>query len=133
MLKKKCGFTLIEVVAVIVIVGVLAGLAIPSYFSTVEQARANEARVNLQVIRAGQKVYALNDANKNYWNPGANPAVAIINTTLNVDIATQFYDITSIAADNGVTPKTFTATATRNAVQGGDGRTITINQNGAFS
>ena len=132
MLKKKYGFTLIEVLAVVVIVGVLAGLAIPSYFNTVEEARANEARVNLQIIRAGQKVFALNDANKNYWNPGTNPAVATINSTLNVDITTQFYDVTSITADNAATPKTFTATATRNATQGGNGRTITINEDGDF-
>lgn len=140
MLRKKTGFTLTEILIVIVIVGVMAGMAIPGYFNTIEETRANEATVNLQVIRAGQKVYALNNSNGFYWNPGTNPpvngAVAVgvngaggINQTLNVDITTQFYNITSITANNGVTPRTFLAVATRNNVQGGGGRQISVTQN----
>lgn len=131
-MTKKDGFTLVEVLVMVVIIGVLAGLAVPSYFSTVEEARSNEAKTNLQIIRAGEKVFALNDANKNYWVTAASPVtVGAINTALSVDITTQFYNITSIANVGGNT-KTFLATATRNDVQRGGAtvRVFTINQNG---
>lgn len=133
--KKEFGFTLAEILVVITILGIMAGLAMPTYFSTVEQARSNEARINLQIIRAGQKIYALNNINRDYWDPGVNPPVngdlgVAINPTLNVDITTQYYNITLIDAINETNPKTFTAVATRNVT---GGATISINQDGVFS
>ena len=145
MSNRTRGYTLVELLTVIIIIGVMAGLAIPNYSRTVEETRANEARVNLQVIRTGEKVYALNNANRDYWNPGTTAtvdgAVAVgvngaggINQTLNVDITTQFYDITSIIAGNGATPKTLEVLAKRNIAQGGNNtRTYQIDQNGVIT
>lgn len=42
-LKQKNGFTLLEIIIVIIIIGVLAGLALPRFFKTVETTRATEA------------------------------------------------------------------------------------------
>ncbi len=127
--KKTSGFTLIEILIVLVILGALAGLALPSYFGAVEQARANEARVNLQTIYAAQKVYALNHAGV-FWNGGSNVAapgidVATINTSLSTDITKQYYDITSVTSAN-------TAVATRNTTGGATAgsKVYTIDANG---
>ena len=110
-----------------------AGLGVPSSFNMVEQARANEARVNLQIIRTGEKIYALNH-NGIFWSPGASPAVSTINQTLNVDLTTNFYDIASIVANNKAVPKTFMATARRNAKNGGNTlKGFYINQDGVIS
>ncbi len=121
--KNNClGFTLIELLITLVILGVVAGLASPTYSRSVEESRVNEITVNLNTIYMGQKIYALNNSG-NYWNPGANPSVASINSTLNIDISPKFYDITSITASNASNPKTFLAVGTRNTTSGGDGVT----------
>ena len=128
--KGSRAFTLIELIMVIVIVGVLAGLAIPSYVNTVESARQNEARTVLQIIRTAERIYALNHAGAT-WDPADPQPLATINTTLNTDITTQYYDVTVI---NGLTTATFTATAKRNAAQGGNNAsTVTIDSNGNFT
>jgi len=41
--NNKSGFTLLEIIIVIIIVGVLASLALPRFFNTVEYARSTEA------------------------------------------------------------------------------------------
>ncbi len=111
---------MVEILVTIMILSVLAGLAVPNYFRTMEQARSNEARTNLQIIRMGQKVYALNHGGA-YWNGGtaAHPGLDIntINSNLNTDITKQYFDITSI------TTAPAQAVAMRNLVSGGNNTT----------
>ena len=58
-LGNKRGFTLLEVLIVIVILGVIAGLAIPIYAAQVERARAQEALMNLGALReSAQRFYS---------------------------------------------------------------------------
>lgn len=45
------GFTLIELIVVMAIVALLAGIAAPRYFASVDRARANSLRTSLQVMR----------------------------------------------------------------------------------
>jgi len=57
------GFTLIELLITVVIVGVIATMGIAGYQGMVERARAKQCQVNLGVINAAVKQYALeNDA-----------------------------------------------------------------------
>ena len=49
--RKESGFTLLEIIIVIIIVGVLASLALPRFFSTVEYARSTEAMVSISAVR----------------------------------------------------------------------------------
>jgi len=48
----KKGFTLLELMIVVVIIGILASVAIPSYSSLVERGRGAEARQVLSYLRA---------------------------------------------------------------------------------
>ena len=50
-LNKKSGFTLLELIVVIIIIAVLASLALPNFFRTITQARAAEALRNLGTLR----------------------------------------------------------------------------------
>ena len=45
MLRNEKGFTLIEIIAVLVILGILAAVAVPKYLSLVDQARENAALI----------------------------------------------------------------------------------------
>lgn len=53
---NKCGFTLVEVLTVVVIIGILASIALPKYARTVERARATEAMASIKAIN--DSIYA---------------------------------------------------------------------------
>ena len=55
--NKPQAFTLIELIVVIVIVGILAGIAIPAYSRAREQALDKEAQINIRLIHAAQRAY----------------------------------------------------------------------------
>ena len=115
MKKVSRGFTLTEVLITVLILGVLAGLALPTFFSAVERSRSNEALTNLNIIHMGEKIYRLSNP---AFVAGAN--VTALNTALTVDMASSFYDCAAVIG--GVAPNdTYTATCTRNFTSGGAG------------
>ncbi len=59
--KKAAGFTLIELMIAVAIVGILASIAIPSYTSYVQRSKRTEAMVALmQVAQMQEKFYSQN-------------------------------------------------------------------------
>lgn len=54
---SKQGFTLIEIIVVVIIIGILASIALPKYQKTVEKARLAEAIRLLKHIREAQLIY----------------------------------------------------------------------------
>ncbi len=56
-MKDKSGFTLIEMLVVVLIIGILAGIALPQYTLAVEKARSAEALMNLATIKREIQFY----------------------------------------------------------------------------
>lgn len=56
-MKKAKGFTLVELVIVIVIVGILSIVAVPIYRGYTRKAMASEGKALLGTIQTAQKVY----------------------------------------------------------------------------
>lgn len=63
-MKKKInkkGFTLIEVLVVVLIIGILAGIALPQYRRSVEKAKVAEALINISAIEGAMQRYILSN------------------------------------------------------------------------
>jgi len=78
------GITLIELLAVVVIVGILAAVAIPAYTNYLVRARRADAKTALEQLRAAQEMHRAERgqyANPAFPGPGyANPIIPLRNT-----------------------------------------------------
>ena len=59
MKKMKQGFTLVEIMIVVAIIGLLAAIAIPSFMKARTQSQANACINNLRQIESGKEQWAL--------------------------------------------------------------------------
>lgn len=57
------GFTLIELMVVIVILGILAGLIVPNIMDTPDEAKQAKAKVDISAMETALKMYKLHNGN----------------------------------------------------------------------
>ena len=124
LLRNKRGFTLLEVLIVIVILGVIAGLAVPVYTAQVEKSRSQEAIQCLATVRDSIMRYF--SQNNSY----AGATLTTIDYNPNTVTGGQTINFTySLAVANPL----FTASAVRNAPLNDAAHTITLTQAGVIS
>ena len=68
-LKKSQGFTLIELMIVVAVIGILAAIAIPNFLNLKDKAIWGTARANLQAARTSLAAYSA-DSNQNRYPVG---------------------------------------------------------------
>jgi general secretion pathway protein G len=65
----KKGFTLVEILIVVIILGILAAIVIPQFTQASTEARISNLKTNLQTIRSQLLLYKMQHDNESY--PGA--------------------------------------------------------------
>ena len=131
------GFSLVELLIVVTIIGILAAVAIPSYRSYIKKANRVDAQQVMMTIASKQQQYIL-DA-RAYTDVlganGLNIAAGDNKWTCTNVVATgcsnTFYTVT-VAVNNAATPPSFTVSAAPTTIQSSDG-SMTLTSTGVRS
>jgi type IV pilus assembly protein PilE len=119
------GFTLIELIVVVIIIAILASFAVPQYITSIERAKKAKAENALGIIAQAEKMYrAENDTYVNFASGAADATLGSYVELDEVDNDTDWnYQVT------GATTTAFLAIATRSGGSN-NGETVTVDQSG---
>jgi type IV pilus assembly protein PilE len=115
--SRECGFTLVELMIAVAVVGILAAVAVPAYSDYVTRGKIPEATSTLASMRVKLEQYYQD--NRSYGSSAAGCGVS--------DPTGKYFDYSCVWGDDS-TPQTFKITASGKASQGMSGFVYTLNE-----
>jgi len=106
--KKQSGFTIVELLIVIVVIGILATLVIVTFSGVQQKARDTKRETDVKALASQLEVY--------YANNGSYPALAQLQDNTWVQANLKGLDLAGLTAPNG-TGNTVSATASKTTYQ----------------
>ncbi len=79
------GYTLVEIVIVLIIIGIVVSFAVPQFAVTKERALDKEAKASLALMRAAERIYKM-ELGSYYPLAGSTSVIADINTYLKLNL-----------------------------------------------
>ena len=76
MLRRQSGFTLIELMIVVVVIGILAAIAIPNFIAMQMRAREGSTKANMHTLQVGAEDYAVQ--NNSFYADNASSLVSLL-------------------------------------------------------
>ena len=129
--RESKGFTLIELMIVVVIIGILAALAIPRFMMATTKTKQSEAKAILKQIYVNERTFRQQSAGHIYYTPAgdASAAAPLAFREIWIEIQPQALYSFNIVVGAG----TFTATATANLDDDATVDTWTIDELGTIT
>jgi len=138
----KKGFTLVELLIVVVIIGILATIAMPQYTKLAEKSKIAEARGILDQIRKAEEMIKAEQGSYSIANDDLDDYIA--NWPIATDSPLHYFTYgvaLATDADDADISNTFVATATRKTSDSTGGKdsgwdtayTITVDHTGTFT
>jgi len=120
---NESGFTLVELMIVIVIVGILAAVAVPIYQGNIAKAKMTECDAALGTIRTAERVYYAE--NNHYTNSLSNLGLTAS------DLDGKYFDYTHYSISYTDSTTDYKITCDSDGILGGTDREL--DHNGNFS
>jgi prepilin-type N-terminal cleavage/methylation domain-containing protein len=121
---RRHGFTLMELLIVLVVIAILAAMAVPGYRKTSERQFWQQAQDLLLTIYSGERAYSFANNGNYFAVPPGSPIATWRTIFMDSPDTPQIVYRVQINAGCGVILPCFLARATRND---GSGRNMTIN------
>ena len=86
--QSESGFTLVELLVVMLILGLLAAIAIPAFFNQRDKARDSEAKTTAQTAQTAIETYSTDDPDGSYTGATAGILQTRYENTLDLGILT---------------------------------------------
>ena len=123
---RKSGFTLIEILIVVIILGILAAIVIPQFSSASNDARRSNVQTTAQTLRSQIALYRLQHADRlppvaGFWNhmtQFSNEAGTTLSTAKDTTNGIKYGPYMQQIAPNALNQSTTVVDGTANAVAG---------------